>query len=165
MRVARDQRFEVELVDRNHNLPDEVRIYYRRTLDDGTPETHQEKMERIGDLMVAHKDRVVSPFDYRAEGGDDRKMPWIHVDVVAPPRIESIAIRLHPSAYTGWPEQPGERRLVGLRGTVVEMTAHCNKPLVAAILHQQNGPDIVGQLSADNTSFEIPAGPRPASRW
>ena len=49
-------------------------------------------MQRIGDLMVARKERVARPFDYRAEGGDDHKMAWIHVDVVQPPRVDSLAI-------------------------------------------------------------------------
>ena len=106
-RIALDQPFEVELVDRNRHLPAEVRIHYRRERDDGTLDIQQENMQRIGDTMVAHKDRVPGPFDYRAEGGDDHKMPWIHVARGQPPRIDLLEITLHPSAYTGWPDQPG----------------------------------------------------------
>ena len=103
-------------------------------------------MQRIGDLVVARKERVARPFDYRAEGGDDHKMAWIHVDVVQPPRVDSLAITLHPPDYTGWPVQPGERRIVALRGTVVEMAGRSNKPLSAATLHVAGGRKFSGQL-------------------
>jgi len=163
-RIARDQPFEVELIDRNRKLPDEVRIQYRfDAADSHGQQLVQERMQRIGDLMVARRDRILQPFEYRAEGGDDRKMPWIHVDVVAPPQIESLKLTLHPPSYTGWPEQTAERRIVALRGTTVEMSARANKPLAAATLHQPNGSEVPLQLSADGLSLTIAAAkPQPA---
>jgi hypothetical protein len=165
-RVALEQPFEVELIDRNHNLPDEVRIQYRHADERGAVQVDQDKMQLIGDMMVARKERVTRAFDYRAEGGDDHKMAWIHVDVVEPPRIQSLQITLHPPAYTGWPVQPSERRIVALRGTVVEISATTTKPLVAAILHQQNGPEIRAQITADGRGFSIrpESQPRPQSQ-
>ena len=155
-RVAFGQPFEVELKDRTGKLPEVVKIHYRSDSDDGTSKVETETMQRIGDLMVARRERVARPFDYRAEGGDDHKMAWIHVDVVQPPRIDSLAVTLHPPAYTGWPVQPGERRIVALRGTAVEMTGRSNKPLVSALLHPPSGPEIPAQISADGLSFTIP---------
>ena len=65
--------------------------------------------------MIARREKVSTSFDYRAEGGDDRRMPWMHVEVVEPPRIAALEIMLHPPAYTGWPVQSAERRIVALR--------------------------------------------------
>jgi hypothetical protein len=156
-RLAIGQPFEVELVDRKRNMPDEVRIEYRYTTDSGDEQIERERMQAVGDVMTARKDRVVRPFDYRAEGGDDHKMDWTHVEVVEPPRIQSLEISLHPPAYTGWPVQPAERRIVALRGTVVEIHATTTKPLASAILHQQHGPDVIAQLTGDGRGFVIAA--------
>ena len=155
-RVAFGQPFEVELKDRTGNLPDVVKIHYRTDSDDGAPKVETETMQRIGDLMVARKERVARPFDYRAEGGDDHKMAWIHVDVVQPPRIDSLAVTLHPPAYTGWPAQPGERRIVALRGTAVEMTGRSNKPLASAVLHVPGEQAFAAVISPDGLRFSIP---------
>lgn len=158
-RVAFGQPFEVELKDRTGRLPEVVKIHYRIESEDGSSKVETESMQRIGDLMVARRERVAQSFDYRAEGGDDHKMAWIHVDVVQPPRIDSLAVTLHPPAYTGWPAQPGERRIVALRGTAVEMAGRASKPLASATLHPPSGPDIPAQLSADGLSFAIPLTP------
>jgi hypothetical protein len=156
-RLAQGQPFEIELVDRNRNMPDEVRIEYRYMGDSGGEQIERERMQPVGDVMTARKDRVVQSFDYRAEGGDDHKMPWTHLEVVEPPRIRSLEILLHPPEYTGWLVQPAERRIVALRGTAVEMHATTTKPLAAAVLHQEHGPDVAATLSVDGRSFAIPA--------
>ncbi|HEY2148595.1 MAG TPA: hypothetical protein VGH32_11695, partial [Pirellulales bacterium] len=156
-RLAQGQPFEVELIDRNRNMPEEVRIEYRYAAESGGERIEREPMRPIGDVMTARKDRVVQSFEYRADGGDDHKMPWTHVDVVEPPRIRSLEILLHPPDYTGWPVRPAERRIVGLRGTTVEVHATTTKPLSAVVLHQQHGSDVVAQLTADGRGFVIPA--------
>ena len=157
-RVARDQPFEVDLIDRNGKLPDDVRIEYRFTpAEGGGQQLVGERMQRMGDLMVARRDRVTQPFDFRAEGGDDRKMPWFHVDVVAPPEIASLRLVLHPPTYTGWPRQPAERRIVALRGTLAEMSGRATKPLAAAMLHLPGGAALPVQVSADGLNLAIAA--------
>ncbi len=76
-RVAAGQTFEVELVDSHgHSLPDAVRIHYR--YDTGSDESIEEieGMHLLGGVMVARKENVTRPFQYRAEGGDDDTMVW-----------------------------------------------------------------------------------------
>jgi hypothetical protein len=155
-RLAAGQTFETELIDRNRQMPDEVRIEYRWTSPSGREQIDREKMQPVGDLMIARRDKVSTSFDYRAEGGDDHRMPWLHVEVVEPPRIASLEIKLHPPDYTGWPVQAAERRIVALRGTVVTVQATTSKPLASAVLHQQNEPDVVAQIAADGRGFTIP---------
>ncbi|HEV3415364.1 MAG TPA: hypothetical protein VG056_01060 [Pirellulales bacterium] len=162
-RLAVDQSFEVEVIDRNKHLPDEVSIVYRTTSQSGAEQVEREKMQPVGDMMVARKDKVTHSFDYRAEGGDDHKMAWIHVDVVEPPRIKSLEITLHPPAYTGWPAQRAQRRIIALRGTTVEIRAIATKPLASAVLHQKNGPDVVAQLTKDGRGFFIHPDPQSES--
>ncbi len=153
-RVALGQPFEVELIDRNRNLPNEAEIEYRYN-DDSGQQIEREKMQPIGDVMVARKEKVSRPFDYRAQAGDDRKMAWIHVEVVEPPTIKELRIALHPPAYTGWPASTSERRIVALRGTTVDFSAVTNRPLTAATYHQSNGLDLAADISADGLTFSI----------
>ena len=58
-------------------------------------------MTRVGDIMVARRENVSESFSFRAAGGDDDTMPWHEVEVVEPPRLESLEIVVHPPAYTG----------------------------------------------------------------
>ena len=44
-------------------------------------------------------------------------MPWFDVEVVDPPSIESVSIRLIPPAYAGWPAVRSERHIRALVGT------------------------------------------------
>ncbi len=66
-------------------------------------------MRLLNGAMVARKESVTRPFSYRAEGGDDQSMEWIRLEVVEPPRLESLKLALHPPAYTGLPAETSEK--------------------------------------------------------
>ena len=50
-----------------------------------------EPMQMLDGVMVARGERH-APVQYRAEGGDDQSMPWTRLEVVEPPRIESLKV-------------------------------------------------------------------------
>ncbi len=155
-RLAAGGTFEVELADTAGPLPDEVRIEYR-SAGDGR-EVTSEWMTRVGDVMVARREDVRRSFAFRAEGGDDRAMPWRAVEVIEPPRVEALSIVTHPPAYTGRPSAPvggwggaertpsgtggslrstpatplGNERLDMLAGTGIELAGTADRPLRAA---------------------------------
>jgi len=142
-RVARGQPFEVAVVAAaNTKLPAEVRIYYRFEGPDGNVTEESERMQRIGDAMVARRENVVRPFSYRAEGGDDRLMAWVHVEVVEPPQIESLSIRLVPPPYTGWPAEKSGKHIRALVGTRAEISAVADRPLKSAFIGLRSGREI-----------------------
>ncbi|HEY1785056.1 MAG TPA: DUF4175 family protein, partial [Pirellulales bacterium] len=156
-RIAAGQTFEVELADsRGRPLPDQVRIHY--LYDTGGEEIEEvENMHLLGGVMVARKENVARPFQYRAEGGDDDTMPWSQLDVVEPPRIESLRATLYPPAYTGWPVEPTENNLHALRGTRVAFSGVATQPLRSATLKQDAGPAIACIVSGDGRRFDLPA--------
>lgn len=129
-RMAAGGTFEVELVDAAGPLPDEVRIEYRAA--DASREVTSEWMTRVGDVMVARREGVRRSFSFRAEGGDDRAMPWTRVEVLQPPQVESLSVVTHPPAYTGLPAASAERHLDVLAGTGIELAGTANRPLRAA---------------------------------
>ena len=106
-RVARGRAFEIEVVDaQGARLPPEVRIHYRFAGPDGAAVEETDRMRYVDGAMAARRENVLRPFSYRVEGGDDQSMPWCDVQVVEPPAVESVSVRLIPPAYTGWPPAP-----------------------------------------------------------
>ncbi len=161
-RIARGQPFEIEVVDAfGARLPPEVRIHYRDEAPDGGVVEETERMRFADGAMVARRENVQRPFSYRVEGGDDRSMPWSKVEVVEPPAVESLSIRLVPPAYTGWPAVPSERHIRALAGTEVRITGQATKPLAAADLCLEGGRKIPARDSATTAagSPSATAGP------
>ena len=113
-RIARGQDFEVELIDLNGDPPDDMRMIYRYQSAGQLTDEEQLKPIKVGGALIARRENVVRPFEYRAVGGDDETMEWTTVEIVEPPAIESIAITLHPPPYSGRPAVPSERRIEAL---------------------------------------------------
>ena len=87
-------------------------------------------------------------------------MPWHSVEVIEPPAVESLSVRLFPPSYTGRPPTTGERHLRGLCGTGVEITGEATKPLSAARIILEGAAAIPAEIGADGRRFHV--GP---SRW
>jgi hypothetical protein len=149
-RVGRGQAFEIEAVDSAAaTLPAEVYIHYRFTDADGASVEESVLMHQVGRAAVARRENVVRPFSYRVEGGDDRSMPWLPVEVVEQPAVESVSIRLIPPTYTGWPPEKAENNIRALTGTRLEIDAQAAKPLQTAVLSLDDGREFPGRISAD----------------
>jgi hypothetical protein len=165
-RVARGQVFEVEVMDeRGARLPSDVRIHYRFENADGSVVEESELMRFVDGaiaarksngsvdprrqmgVMVARRENVSRPFSYRVEGGDDRSMLWIPVEVLEPPRVESVSATLIPPEYTGWLPEEADKQIHALEGTRVEMSATSTKPLQSACLCLDGGREIEARLS------------------
>lgn len=153
-RLAAGQTFEVELIDAaGARLPDEVFIQYR--FDDESPAESRERMRLVNDSLVARKEHVTRSFSYRAVGGDDFSMPWTDLEIVEPPEIEKLAIRLRFPPYTGWPDETAEPHLRALVGTRVELNGRVNKPMSAAKIHVDDSAPIAARLSNDGRGFVL----------
>lgn len=156
-RVARGQAFEVEVVaEPGTALPEEVRIHYRFEAPDGSVIEETEPMHPASDAVVARRENVVRPFSYRVEGGDDNSMPWVSVEVVEPPQIESLAVRLVPPEYTGWPPERSGRHIRALVGTRIEFEAHTTKPLRSVVFRMDGRRGVPGHVSKDGRRFTLP---------
>ena len=172
-RVARGDLFKVEVVAASGSeLPREVRIHFRFQGPDGTVTEETRPMDRFverpnggkggrREVMIARRENVLRPFSYRAEGGDDNSMPWISVELVEPPEIQSLAIRLTPPQYTGWPPERAGRSIRALVGTRVQITAKTTKPLQSAVLCIDGGGEVPGRVSDDGYRFTVPAPDAP----
>jgi hypothetical protein len=156
-RIARGQTFEVEVVEADGGeLPGDVRIQYRFENPDGSATEESEAMRFAAGAMVARRENVLRSFSFRAEGGDDRSMPWQRVEVVDPPAIETLRARLIPPAYTGWPPEDVEGNFRASVGTQVALSARATKPLASAVLVLDGGREFPAELSEDGLAVSVP---------
>ncbi len=155
-RVGRGRAFEIEAVDSAAApLPAEVFIHYRFPAADGAMTEESVLMHQVHNTAVARRENVARPFSYRVEGGDDLSMPWFPVEVVEPPAVESLSIRLIPPFYTGLPAEKAENDVRALVGTRLEIDAKAMKPLQTAVLCLEDGREFPGRLSPDGTRIAI----------
>ena len=147
-RMAAGQTLEVELVEPSGLLPDDVRFEFGVARDGGR-EVTTEPLVRVGDTLVARKENVQQSFGFRATGGDDDTMPWHWVEVIEPPHLESLAIEVHPPAYTGLPAASAERHLEVLAGTGIEINGTTSKPIQGARILQDGIEPIAATITAD----------------
>ncbi len=156
-RLAAGQSFEVELInDADHHLPDVVRIHYRYDSASGGEED-SETMQSIGGTRVARKEHVVQPFWYRAEGGDDTSMPWMRLEVLEPPRLDALELKLHPPDYTALPVESSEKSILAIRGTRVALAGTSTKKLRSARVRLDGGAELPAVLAADGYGFSLAA--------
>jgi len=150
-RLAVGQTFEATLTDRSGSLPDDVRIEYRLS-ENGKRSTISEGMSRDGDVLVARRENVRHSFSFRATGGDDQAMHWMQVEVVEPPRAESLILTVHPPAYTGQPPFTAERHLDVLAGSRIEVTGTANEALAQARVLADGREPIAAEIGATSNS-------------
>ena len=165
-RIATGSDFEAELVDRNGRLPQSAQIHYWYEGEEERDQ-QQKEMKYFGDRMVHRLENVTRPFQYRAVGGDDDTMPWISLEVVEPPQIESVTIQLHPPTYTGWAVKESGENIHALEGTVIELAGWLNKPAAAVSLKMegadsQQTPAV--EMVRDGMGFRIASSAEPPWR-
>ncbi|MBM3998440.1 MAG: DUF4175 domain-containing protein [Planctomycetes bacterium] len=117
-RIAFGQDFRAVVIDANHRLPSSVVLSIWH---DGDKESAvvRDPMRRVDDRMECVVMNIARSFRYRAEGGDDRAMPWRRVDVVPPPELASIEVRVVPPAYSGLPPVLSNGPIRALEGSAV----------------------------------------------
>ncbi len=158
-RIAHGQSFEVEVADAyGAELPAEVLIHYRFENAEGRPVVESETLRYVAGSIRARRENVSRSFSFRVEGGDDHSMPWYPVEVVDPPAVESLAVRLLPPAYSGWPpEQTAGNNLRALVGTQLQIAGRATRPLASAMLVFDDGRQVPAQVAPDGLGFSIPA--------
>src|SRR5262249_21445989 len=90
--------------------------------------------------------------------GDD-VTDWRSVEVVPPPALQGVAIRLVPPDYTGLAPQvlaAGRTLIRGVEGTRVEVEATATKPIASAVLRRGEGAS-GDKVPIDSTGLKLSA--------
>ena len=147
-RVVRGRVFDVKIVDsRGAALPSDIRVHYRFDDGDGNVSEETELAHFVDSHAVARREDAARDFSYRIEGGDDHSMPWIPVEVVDPPAVESLTVELSPPEYTGRPPRRSDPRIHALVGTRVRISGLANRPLASARLRLEDGNEVQASLT------------------
>jgi hypothetical protein len=151
--LASGQALELELIDTAGPPPDDVVIEFA-TSRNGGRDISSEPMKRAGDAMIARRENMTQSFAFRAKGGDDDTMPWHFVEVKELPRLSTMAITIHPPAYSGLSTTLAERHLNVIAGTGIEVGGTTTEPIRAARILQDHGDPISAAVTADNSGHE-----------
>ena len=158
-RLAVGSDFELEVSDKNGRLPSRVMLEYA-PLGKAGGEIRSRPMKPVGERMVARLENVTESFRYRAVGGDDDTMDWQVLEVVEPPRISELRVRLFPPDYMRLPAESSGRHIRAWVGTRVTMAGRVDKPVKAVILvvqSQGSGQRRPAAVARDGLSFTFPA--------
>ena len=122
-------------------VPESARVIYR--FPDGEELTEPLRSLEGGEFR-GRIDTVNQPFRFSVVGGDDTtSIRDLAVQVVPPPALKNLSVRLVSPEYTGIPVQtlaPGLTQMRALEGTQVELEAEANKPLASAELRLGQDP-------------------------
>jgi regulator of replication initiation timing len=137
-------------------VPREVDIRFEATGGDYGRET----MVRVGRRDFRHTfKRVEEELRFRLRGGDD-ETEWFQLRLADRPRVDNIAIRVTPPAYSGaepFNVPAGERSAEALLGSVVRLDITLNKPIARAELFA--GQEHVADASGDATRWSVSITP------
>jgi hypothetical protein len=131
-------------------VPDSARLHVRR--EGGA----WEKFDMTAD--PAHADKFSSvrtadqSFDYFISAGDGRS-PTFRVEVVRPPRVESISVTIQEPKYTARKAVQSDGPVTGVVGTTAEVQVRPSKPLQKATLEIKDGETIELKKSDDEKTW------------
>jgi hypothetical protein len=160
--IARGGTLELYVINQRGGLPERV-LFERRFGDDPNVEREPLRQTTLRDASGhAYEAAVISwnatrgPVFLRATGGDDDTMPFLHVDVVQPPTLQSLRVTVTPPKYSGRPAetQPqGVGHVQGLLGTEVAVAASSDKLLKSARLRIGDKPGQRLTVAEDGLAF------------
>ncbi len=162
LRIARGEALEVYVVNDRGPLPD--RVWYEHRV--GTqkelirellrPTTIRDDQGTPHQAAVLHWIATEGPLHFRATGGDDDSMSFVHLEVVPPPTFTMLEVRIEPPKYAGRRVErlpPGVGHVRGLLGTSVHVSARADKPLKSASLRIGEKSAVRLALADDRQSF------------
>lgn len=161
MLIAKGDTLELYVVDAKGRLPD--RVWFEHRVNDGTVQREPLRQTTLRDEKgQSYEAAVISwvaasgSLQFRATGGDDDTMPFIRVEVVQPPTLESIQVTVRPPEYSGRPIETlpqGVGHVQGLLGTEVSIHATADSVLKSARLRVGDKPPKGLQLAEDRLSL------------
>ena len=157
-RVARGSRLDVFVENSLGQLPDDARLEIQFARQRDVVERELKSTSLLDVSGVSHDAGNATivcsagPIVFRAVGGDDEGTPWQRVDVVPPPRAESLRVAVIPPEYIGQPKRElpsGQGHLETIVGSQVEFSATASVQVAQAMLHVANQPSQQLAVSRD----------------
>ncbi|MBC8113645.1 MAG: hypothetical protein H7062_04665, partial [Candidatus Saccharimonas sp.] len=160
--IARGDTLELYVISERGRLPE--RVWFEHRLGNAA-ESAREALRQTtvrDDKGRSHEAAVISwvaargPLEFRATGGDDDSMSFVRVEVVQPPTLEALQVRIAPPTYSGLVVEvlpAGVGHAQGLLGTKIEVEGRADKPLQTANLRVGDKPAVPLIVGPDGQTF------------
>ena len=145
----------LQLRDTRGTLPASITMHYRTRRQGHWHETKQ-SLAPTADPFEIRRSNVQKSLDFRATGSDHHTMPWQPLEVVAPPRVETLQVTVNPPPYTKLSTQLWDKNSPLYAGSNLQLRGRLDQPVTQVILYGAKGKKIVAQISADAHAFHIP---------
>ncbi len=151
-RLARGEPFQLTVQVAQGRVPDRAEVHYE--FDGG--EISTEALRAVGDRQFSGGLEAASrSFDFYVRAGDGLTEP-VHVDVIPPPELQRLNVKLDFPDYTGLPDEslPDDKGQVrAVWGTKIDVVARSSKPLDSAELRIGQNASVPASLSPDGTEL------------
>jgi hypothetical protein len=139
------------------DLPEDLKLELRTSDGRVQPAPIPRESEPQRDRLVGRiRLEMREPFAFRVSGGDDQT-PWYEVQVVPPPVLKQLSLRIQPPEYTGQSafELPAGASFVqAVVGSVLEIRGEADVPLSDAKLIEQGSQSHPVALTGGAGRFE-----------
>ena len=163
--IAQGADLTIRVIDQHGRLPSQVHLWYRSG-NRPSDQAARYEMQLRDQYAEWHLPRLQQSFQIRAEGGDDRNMEWIDVQVVEAPELNELQLSIVSPAYTQWPPENVPLHFQALQGSRVTLQATANRPLRSASVRcrSEDGTETVIPLTLTdgNTSLALSEQDDPA---
>jgi hypothetical protein len=134
-KIAMGQDLQLTVVDVNGRAPQQVELLWR-----SSGELVEQRLwgEATADpaRVRFRLERLARPLEVRASGGDDDTMDWHPIDVVEPPRLEALEVRVLSPDYIGEPPRVASQPVRGWAGSRLTLRGVASRPLQQASLRR-----------------------------
>ncbi|MBA3482569.1 MAG: hypothetical protein H0T51_12210 [Pirellulales bacterium] len=146
--------FYTTLRDRRGTLPESIEVEYRtRRQGRWHYQTQTYAADADTSAVEVRLPNVQESFEFRARGGDHASMPWRSVETAPAPQVESLAVTVHPPAYTGLSAETGADPLRVFAGSTLTLRGATTLPIKTATLQTDGQADEPLIVASDNQSF------------
>ena len=156
--IARGETLEIVARDASGKRLDDVELQWRNVdAPFGTRQTRSMKL--LERQYVARLENITQSLDFRVVGGDDQNMPWHRVQVVDPPQLKQLQVKVMPPAYARREVYDSAPQFRVLKGSQLELRGSADRALERAelVTIAQPAKPLAGKLSEDGLSFTLPA--------
>ncbi len=142
----------LELCDTRGSLPTSI-VLHSRTKRNGRWVVETQKFASAGNSQELRLTNIQESLEFRATGGDHTTMRWHPLKVVAPPRVQTVQVTVHPPEYTRMPARRFEAGESLLAGSRLQVEGKIDRKATSVVLRGDDGLTIPTVLDDKGLTF------------
>ncbi len=143
----------LQLRDTRGSLPSAITMHYR-TRRQGRWFEETQSLATTNPFEI-RRPNVQESLQFRATGSDHQTMTWHSLEVVTPPRVESLQIIVTPPRYTELAERAWDSNKPIYAGSHLQLQGRTDQSVTRVVLFGAGGIQVETQISPDRQTFRI----------